>query len=306
MDARTYVRSDSALRLSGPERLGANALRFVAGTGRRATQDLPAKALESLATRMGAPRFENDPNDPPWCPEGGASWIIHGDPAGLVGGFLALWIQALHPLALAGVMEHSGFVEDPLGRLQRTGGFVATMTFAPGSVAQEAIDTVNRVHTHINGTAPDGRPYSAQDGELIDWVHCGLLLGMARCWLRYGDRPDPDLLDDYVAEQRQVALKLGDEDPPRDWSDLLDHVEAHRPNLVVNAQTRFMDRWLWTPSFTGSARLMLPGYQLLYSAALAAAPRWVHELYGNRRFLPGRFAGGALAVGASALFSRAA
>ncbi|MEZ5323152.1 MAG: oxygenase MpaB family protein [Microthrixaceae bacterium] len=306
MDAQTYVRSDPALRLHGPERLGASALRFVAGTGRRITGGLPARALEELAVRMGAPRYETDPADPPWMPEGGAAWTIHGDPAGLVGGFLSLWIQALHPLVLAGVMEHSKFEDDPLGRLQRTGGFVSTITFAPGSVAQAAVETVDRVHTHITGVAPDGRTYRAQDSDSLDWVHCGLLLGMARCWLRYGRRPDPDMLDDYVAEMRRMALALGDVDPPSTWSELLDHLDAHRPSLAVNAQTRFMDQWLWSPTFKGTTRLLIPSYQALYSAALAAAPAWVHDLYGNRRFLPARFAGGAVAIGASALFSRAA
>lgn len=306
MDPLSYARSDPALRLSPPELVGATAIRLLAGVGRRVSQDLPARALESLMVRLGAPRFEPDPSDPPWCEEGGPSWTIHGDPAGLIGGFLSLWIQALHPLVLAGVMEHSGFEADPLGRLQRTGGFVGTVTFAPGSHAQEAVDLVNRIHPRIVGTAPDGRTYRAQDPDAIDWVHCALLLGMARCWLRYGSRPDAGLLDDYVAEQARVAIELGDPTPPRDWAELLEHIEAHRPNLVVNAQTRFMDRWLWSPTFSGSTRIVLPAYQAAHSAALAAAPAWAHDLYGNRRFLPARFAGGAMAVSASALFARVA
>ncbi len=306
MDAVTYVRSDPALRLSTPERLGASAIRLAAGVGRRVSQDLPARALEALLVRLGAQRFEPDPDDPPWCAEGGPSWIIHGDPAGLVGGFLSLWIQALHPLVLAGVMDHSGFEADPLGRLQRTGGFVGTVTFAPGRQAQAAIDLVNRIHPGIVGTAPDGRAYAAQDPDNIDWVHCALLLGMARCWLRYGRRPDPTLLDGYVAEQARVAIELGDPTPPRDWSELLDHIDAHRSSLVVNAQTRFMDRWLWSPTFHGASRAVIPAYQAAHSAALAAAPDWAHDLYGNRRFLPARFAGGVMAVSASALFARVA
>jgi uncharacterized protein (DUF2236 family) len=306
MDAEAYVRSDPALRLRGPEHVGASVIRLVAGAGRRMSQDLPAKALETLLVRLGAQRFESDADDPPWCVEGGPSWTIHGDPAGLIGGFLSLWIQALHPLVLAGVMEHSGFEADPLGRLQRTGGFVGTITFGPGSQAQAAVDLVNRIHPAIVGLAPDGRSYAAQDPDAVDWVHCALLLGMARCWLRYGAKPDPSLLDEYVREQSRVAIELGDPTPPMDFSDLLDHIEAHRPNLVVNAQTRFMDRWLWSPTFSGATRLAIPPYQAAHSAALAAAPEWAHDLYGNRRFLPARFAGGALAVSASALFARVA
>lgn len=304
MDARTYVKSDPRLRSTGPEQLGLSTIRMLAGVGRYASFDLPARTVANLMERQGRPRPTVDPDDPPWCPEGGASWTIHGDPSGLVGGLLALWIQALHPLALAGVMEHSKFDEDPFGRLERTGGFVMTTTFGPGSEAEAAVETVNRVHDHINGIAPDGRPYSAHDGELIDWVHCALLLAMARSWLRYGRRPDVGLLDDYVAEQQRVARELGDENPPTDWADLLEHIEHHRPNLAVNSQTRFMDQWLRTPSLPGPWRLMIPTHQLLHSAALAAAPDWVHDLYGNRRVLPGRLLGEALAVGTSSLLGR--
>jgi uncharacterized protein (DUF2236 family) len=38
----------------------------------------------------------------------------------LIGGISALMLQALHPLALAGVWDHSNFREDMLGRLRRT------------------------------------------------------------------------------------------------------------------------------------------------------------------------------------------
>jgi uncharacterized protein (DUF2236 family) len=306
VDPLTYVRSDSRLRMRGVEHLGAQTLRTVVTLGRRATRDLPVRALESLTARLGMPRAEVDPADPPWCPPDGASWKILGDPSALVGGFAALWVQALHPLALAGVMEHSGFEADPLGRLQRTGGFVGTTTFAPGSEAQAAVDHVREVHTRIVGTAPDGRPYAAGDPELLDWVHCALLLCIARAWVRFGGSDDIGLLDDFVAEQRRPPMELGDPDPPSNWAELLEHIDHHRPSLCVNDQTRYMDRWLMSPTFQGPERVLLPAYQAVHSAAIATAPDWAHELYGTRRFLPARRAGEVLAVSTSALFRRVA
>lgn len=49
---------------------------------------------------------------------------------------------------------------------------------------------------------------------------------------------------------------------------------------------------------------MLPAHQMMHSAALAAAPQWAHDLYGNRRVLPGRLLGEAMAVSASSLLGR--
>src|SRR5512140_229706 len=58
------------------------------------------------------------------------TWRVHADlPSMMVGGIAALMLQALHPLAMAGVDEHSDFRVDPLGRLRRTAAFVAAVTF---------------------------------------------------------------------------------------------------------------------------------------------------------------------------------
>lgn len=41
-------------------------------------------------------------------------------------GLTALLLQSLHPLAMAGVADHSDYRGDPWGRLQRTSAFIAT------------------------------------------------------------------------------------------------------------------------------------------------------------------------------------
>ena len=85
---------------------------------------------------------------------------IHGDlPAMLIGGLSALLFQMLHPLAMAGVAQHSNYRQDPLGRLERTASFLGTTTFGTVDEARAAIDRVRRVHVRVRGVASDGRPY---------------------------------------------------------------------------------------------------------------------------------------------------
>src|SRR5580693_6660433 len=48
---------------------------------------------------------------------------VHGDASMFVGGLRALLLQSLHPLAMAGVAQHSDYRRDPWGRLQRTSTF---------------------------------------------------------------------------------------------------------------------------------------------------------------------------------------
>jgi len=300
--ARSLVQADRSLRFD-PTLLAASTVARTAGTaGRLLTLGLPGRLNRPIGGPVGWTPGVVDPADPPWCTPGGASWIIHSDSASLIGGFMALWLQSLEPRTLAGVLEHSDFARDPRGRLQRTASFVGTTTFAPGTVADEMCADVRRIHGFVRGTTPDGRPYSADDPRQLDWVHCALMVGVSRAWLLYGQRPDPDLLDDYVAEQAAVPVALGDPDPPRCYAELLDRVEEHRPNLAVNDQTRWVGRWLARPPFPGSLAVLAPAYGVAYAAALAAAPGWARRLWGvTQPRWPGRLAGRTLADSFTAL-----
>ena len=65
--------------------------------------------------------FERPKGEPGLFGPQSAIWQVHGDfTSMLCGGISALLLQMLHPLALAGVWDHSRFREDILGRLRRT------------------------------------------------------------------------------------------------------------------------------------------------------------------------------------------
>jgi uncharacterized protein (DUF2236 family) len=104
---------------------------------------------------------------------GSVAWKIHSHPVLVVGGFRALIIQALHPLAMAGVTHHSAYASDPLGRFHRTAQYVHKVVFADTATARAAAEHVRRVHERIRGTDPvTGREYYANDPEILLWVHC--------------------------------------------------------------------------------------------------------------------------------------
>src|SRR6202165_5978528 len=68
---------------------------------------------------------------PRWFAEDRPIRRVHADASMFVGGLRALLLQSLHPLAMAGVAEHSNYRDDPWGRLQRTSTFLAETTFGP-------------------------------------------------------------------------------------------------------------------------------------------------------------------------------
>jgi len=59
------------------------------------------------------------------------TWRVQSDPIMWVAGLRALLLQAVHPAAMAGVLDHSDFRADPWGRLSRTANYVGTVAFVP-------------------------------------------------------------------------------------------------------------------------------------------------------------------------------
>ncbi len=104
-------------------------------------------------------QFTDPAGDPGLFGPDSVTWKVHSHPSGIIGGLSSLMFQSLHPLAMAGVAEHSDYREDPFGRLSRTASFVGATTFASTEVADAIIAHVNHVHTFIHGIAPDGRAY---------------------------------------------------------------------------------------------------------------------------------------------------
>lgn len=161
------------------------------------------------------------------------AWRVHAHAAGmLTGGFAALMLQSLHPLAMAGVDQHSDFRTDAVGRLNRTARFVTLTTFGPVREAEAALAKVRRIHTFVRGTAPDGRTYRADDPDLLTWVHTA----EARCFLAghqtfARSRLTAAECDRYYAEVAVIAERLGAVEPPRSAAEADAYLARMRPEL---------------------------------------------------------------------------
>ena len=190
-----------------------------------------------------------------------------------VGGLRALLLQSLHPLAMAGVAEHSDYRGDPWGRLQRTSTFLAVTTFGPAADAQRAVDRVRGIHRRVRGVAPDGRPYHAADPHLLEWVHIAEVDSFLLAHRLYGAAPlDQNGRDGYVADTARVATALGVPDPPRTEKELGERIAAFRPELRGTSAARDAARYLLlTPPLPFAARAP---YGLLAATSVAMLPAW--------------------------------
>lgn len=132
----------------------------------RAAIEKQVLSLTGLA--LGGVDFENPPGDPGLFGPQSVIWQVHRDfTSMLCGGVSALLLQMLHPLALAGVWDHSNFREDMIGRLRRTSQFVSVTTFGPTAEAERLIAKVKAIHLRVTGVGSDGTPYAASDPALL-------------------------------------------------------------------------------------------------------------------------------------------
>jgi uncharacterized protein (DUF2236 family) len=213
------------------------------------------------------------------------TWRIHCSPTvALVGGLRALLIQSLHPLAMAGVAQHSDYRSRPLSRLQRTAEFVATTTFGDSAQAERAASRVRAVHRRVRGTDPvTGAAYSADDPETQVWIHTVEIHSFLAAHRVYGgDRLTRADEDRYFAENVAVAELLGT--PPQLVPASVEEVRAYfagvRPRLCVSDAARDAITFVVAPPLTAELAPYWPALRVLGRAAVALVPQDLRRLAG--------------------------
>ncbi|HEY2332463.1 MAG TPA: oxygenase MpaB family protein [Acidimicrobiales bacterium] len=225
-----------------------------------------------------------EPGDAGWSGPGSASWAVHGSLATLIGGIRALALQALHPLVLAGVDQHSSYRTDPLSRLWNTNRFITITTFGSSAQAAAEVEMVRAIHRRVVGVAADGRPYRADDPHLLGWVHLTLTHSMWWAFEHFHD--DLDLgadADAYFAETAQVGAALGVTDPARTAAEASDQLDAYLPELTRDDITERTLHFIERPPLSG---LTAVGYRPLAAAAWWGLPAAVRPLAGPGPLVP--------------------
>ena len=230
--------------------------------------------LQLTGLSLNTVDYENPKGDPGLFGPDAICWRIHSDfPAMLCGGISALMLQMLHPLALAGVWDHSNFREDMLGRLRRTSQFVAATTFAPTAEAERLIARVKSIHANVQGKTPDGRRYSAEDPELLTWVHVCEVYSFMRGYLRYRNpKLSIEIQDSYFREVALIAYKLGAKAVPESRQAVQGYLRNRRSELVYDARTSEVMRALFnapTPNL-----LTKPVRRTMTHAGFDLLPDW--------------------------------
>lgn len=144
---------------------------------------------------------------------------VNGERVVLLGWPCAILMQLAHPLIAAGVQDHSSFRVDalaPVRRLHATVQAMLGLTFGTASEQDEVLQRIRGIHTRVHGRLrqtvglwPAGTPYSAEDPDLLLWVHATMLHTTMLVFERTVRPLTLAERDAYCRESAPIAVGLG-------------------------------------------------------------------------------------------------
>ncbi|MET7750570.1 oxygenase MpaB family protein [Micromonospora sp. NPDC005367] len=225
---------------------------------------------------------------------GSVTWKVHAEPVLLVAGLRSLYLQALHPRAMAGVAQNSDYRTDAWGRLVRTATYVATTVYGTTAEADAAGRRLRRLHERLHATDPlTGERFRVDEPDLLRWVHVAEVESFLDTARRAGVPLTPAEVDGYYTEQRRTAALVG-LDPatvPGSAEEVADYYRTVRPELRMTREAAETALFLTAPPVPW--KLSLPvrlgltlgpprwAYFGVAGTALALLPAWARRMYGG-------------------------
>lgn len=208
----------------------------------------------------------------------------------VLGGGPAVLLQMAHPLVAAGVVEHSDYRRDLWRRLFRTMRALYLMAFGTKVEADRAGEAVQRVHAIVRGTTagklgrfPAGTPYSADDPELMLWVHATLVEASLAVYHRFVHALSDDDQERYYREMALVARLFGTPANaiPRSLAAFREYFRAQveSETITVTAPAREVASVILDAPLPVPLRVLVPAHRL---ATVGLVPPRLRSEYGLR------------------------
>lgn len=225
---------------------------------------------------------------------GSVTWKVHEEPILIVAGLRSLYLQALHPRAMAGVAQNSNYRTDAWGRLVRTATYVGTTIYGTTAEAEAAGRRLRTRHARMRATDPfTGEEFRVDDPELLRWVHVTEVESFVSTARRSGLALTDDEVDGYYTEQRRSAALVGldPDDVPGTAAEVADYYRDVRPQLRMTREAAETAVFLTAPPIPW--KLSLPArvglnlgpprwaYFGIAATALGMLPPWALRLYGG-------------------------
>jgi uncharacterized protein (DUF2236 family) len=216
------------------------------------------------------------------------TWRVHAEPILGLGGMRALYLQTLHPRAMAGVAQNSGYRADPWGRLERTAIYVATVVYGTTAQAHQAGERLRTLHARMWAADPDtGERFRIDEPDLLRWVHVTEVDSFLTTARRAGLALTDAQADRYLDEQRRAAelVGLAPDQVPGSVAEVRDYYREMLPRLRMTRAAAESMLFLsvppmpWGLGYTPARAAWLG----LSALAVSLQPPWARKLFG----LPG-------------------
>jgi uncharacterized protein (DUF2236 family) len=181
----------------------------------------PLDSMRIIHWASGAPMSSelpiSDPDpDPGLLGPDSLSWRLHEEQWLITAGARAFLMQAAHPKVAQGALDHSGFAEDPFGRVYRTIQGMAILIFGTTHEANTMARNLNRLHHTVQGTLPEsigrytaGETYNAMEPLALVWVHIVFVDSLLTAYKSFvGPLSDAEC-EQYWQESCRYARLLG-------------------------------------------------------------------------------------------------
>lgn len=150
----------------------------------------------------------------------------------------ALLMQATHPVAFAGFFAHTGALDEPYERLNRTAQVMDTIAFGAKADADRTTRRVRAMHRRVRGELrepagrfPAGTPYAADDPALLLWILATLVDSALLVYGKYVRELSRDERDAYWQDYKVIGRLFALKD--RDMPGAIEDFDAYMHDMVT-------------------------------------------------------------------------
>ena len=172
---------------------------------------------------------------------------VVGHRATALSGPRALLLMAAHPVAFEGFFAHTGALDDPYARLERTARVMNAVAFGTVAEADRRTRVVRAMHRRVRGELPEaagrfpaGTPYRADDPALLLWILAALADSARLVYGKYVRPLDGAARDALWDDYRVVGSLFGLEDDQ--MPDTADAFDAYMDGMLSGDDLFVTDR----------------------------------------------------------------
>lgn len=218
------------------------------------------------------------------------TWRLHQEQWLIMAGARAFLMQAAHPKVAQGALDHSGFAQDPFGRVYRTVESMAVLLFGTTREASDMARHINRLHHTVVGTLHEsighytaGEPYNGMEPAALLWVHIAFVDSILTAYKTFVGPLSQKACEQYWQESCQYARLLGltDATLPASYAEVQQYIRdaLSKGEIAIGPAARFIAQHILYPPVKWARR---PLWMLVRVSTVGQLPPDIRQAYGLR------------------------